>query len=726
MTTTTLSGTSGNDSLTGSSADDSILGLAGNDSILGLAGNDTLLGGLGNDTLDGGAGYNVVRVVGSADAYGWNVNSLGAVLLTDTVVNPSDVVDGSNEGTDTLLNIQAIEYVLPNGTLESVFVLDDHSNAPAAGNYQIAYGVWVSGRADFYGDVDYFKLSTVAGQKVVLSGGAGSSSGYLPEAPGNGYYIQNQETYTYSNSERVLTWTASGTSDVFWRSDALSSSTPMASKGYSFVLRRQLDGTDGADSLSAGTSYERLIGGLGDDTLMGSDRSDYLEGGADNDVLTGSKGNDQIDGGGGSANVAVFTGNRADYAHTWTGGELGLTVSDKVTGRDGTDTLKNVQILRFADGDVLLDAESNQPSSLVLVSMGQTMTGTLPITNSSGANSVDVDYFQQKFLGSVSTSTALRVTVSTTASYSGYGDGNLQFYYSGTNEALTFTNLSSSGTLEQFNFSLSPGQRETSWMVSPLRWGMSTDFIATTQRADVKVWGYIRGEQNNAQLGDLANYSVRIDRVLYGTTGNDSGSTTILGDGVAGYIDARAGNDSVSGSSSLGERILGGAGDDTLLGNGGDDVLIDSTGRNSLIGGEGDDVIDVSALSEDPGMMMASGATDPTATVEGGAGTDTLKIASNTKITPIRSVAVSPDGKTIALGRYGSIQLLEAATHKPLRTLAGIIGNPNAIAFSHDGSSLYIAAGQPGISGVAYQFATADGQLPRNPRLEFDEAVTVL
>lgn len=614
----------------GTSADDSIGGTSGNDTLSGAAGNDTLRGGLGNDTLDGGAGYNVVRVVGSADAYGWNVNALGAVLLTDTVVNPSDLVDGSNEGTDTLLNIQAIEYVLPDGTLESTFVLDDHSNAPAAGNYQIAYGVWVSGRADFYGDVDYFKLSTVAGQKVVLSGGAGSSSGRLPEAPGNDYNIQDQQTYTSSNSERVLTWTASGTSDVYWRSDELSSSTPMASKGYSFILRRQLDGTDSADTLSAGTAHERLVGGLGDDTLLGSDRSDYLEGGADNDVLTGAKGNDQIDGGGGSANVAVFTGNRADYAHTWTGGELGLTVSDKVTGRDGTDTLKNVQILRFADGDVLLDAESNLPSSLGAVSMGQTMTGSLPITNSSGANSVDVDYFQQRFSGSVSTGTALRVTVSTTASYSGYGDGYLQFYYSGTNEALTFTNLASSGTLNQFNFSLSPGQRDTSWMVSPLRWGMSSDFIATTQRADVRVSGYIRGEQNNAQLGDLANYSVRIDRVLYGTPGNDAGATSILGDGVAGYIDARAGNDSVSGSSLLGERIIGGLGDDTLQGNGGDDVLIDSTGRNSLIGGEGNDLIDVSALSEDPGLMMASGATDPTATVEGGAGTDTLKIASNT------------------------------------------------------------------------------------------------
>ena len=633
MAINNINGTAGNDTLTGMSGDDSMVGLAGNDSLSGAAGNDTLLGGIGNDTLDGGAGYNVVRVFGSADAYGWSVNSLGRVLLTDTVVNPSDTIDGSNEGTDTLINIQAIEYVLPNGTVESTFVLDDHGNSPSAGNYQIQYGVWVSGRADFYGDLDYFMLDTVSGQKVVLSGGPGSTSGYLSDPNGNGYDIQSQWASISSGSDRVLTWNSTGTSDVYWKSNELSDTTPMASKSYRFIFRRELAGTDLGDALTAGNNYERLLGGLGDDSLTGSDRSDYLDGGADNDVLAGLKGNDQIVGGGGSANVAMFTGNRSEYAFTWTGGNLGLTVSDKVASRDGTDTLSDVQILRFADGDVLLDAEPNQPSSLGAVSMGQVMSGTLPITNESGASNVDVDYFQQKFSGSVSTSTALRITVSTSANYSGYGNGYLQFYYSGTTEALSFTNLTSSGTLSQFSFSMSPGQRETSWMVSPLRWGSSTDFLATAQRADVQVSGYARDSYNLAALGDSAAYSIRIDRVLYGTTGNDSGGSSLVGDGVAGYIDARAGNDSVAGSSSLGERIIGGTGDDTLLGNGGDDVLIDSTGRNSLDGGDGNDILDVSALSEDAGMAMASGATDPTATVEGGAGIDTLKVASNTNWT---------------------------------------------------------------------------------------------
>ena len=159
---TTLNGTENADLLTGG---------AGDDSLVGGGGNDTLIGGAGNDTVDGGAGYNTLRVQGSADAYYWTVNAAGAVLLTDSVVDPADIIDGSDEGSDKLINIQAIEYVRPDGTLESTFVLDDFGNAPDAGNTQIQYGVWVTGRVNFYGDLDYFKLATVAGQKVVLSGG---------------------------------------------------------------------------------------------------------------------------------------------------------------------------------------------------------------------------------------------------------------------------------------------------------------------------------------------------------------------------------------------------------------------------------------------------------------------------------------------------------------------------------------------------------------------------
>jgi Ca2+-binding RTX toxin-like protein len=140
--------------------------------------------------------------------------------------------------------------------------------------------------------------------------------------------------------------------------------------------------------------------------------------------------------------------------------------------------------------------------------------------------------------------------------------------------------------------------------------------LATAQRADVQISGYIRDQSNTAQLGDAATYSIRIDRVLFGTTAAD----TITGDGVAGYIDARDGNDSVTGSA-ISEQIVGGSGDDTLLGMSGNDVLVDGGGRNSLSGGEGNDVIDVSATNL------------PTDTIDGGAGIDTLKVVSDTSWT---------------------------------------------------------------------------------------------
>jgi Ca2+-binding RTX toxin-like protein len=589
---------------------DLITGTTGADTLSGAGGNDTLAGGLGNDLIDGGSGYNTYRVVGSADAFFWSVNSLGQVILTDAVTDAFDPLDGSNEGTDTLTNIQVIEYWRPDGTLESSFQIDDFSNSVDSGNTQIQYGVLVNGRANFYGDLDYFKLDTVAGQSVVLSGGGSSSYGYLAEL-GEAYSIQGQNGYFGGNSQRTLTWNASETMDVYFTSNELSSTSPMASKGYSFILRRTLDGTDGADTLIAGDNFEHITGGLGDDTLTGSERSDYLSGGAGNDIFIGGGGNDEIDGGEGTANIAVFSGNKSEYTVNWTGDNLSLTLADKVSERDGIDKLTNIQTLRFANGDVVLDAESNFATPIGAVNVGQIMSGTLPITND--YRTVDVDYFQQKLTADISTSTALRLTLTVSADQPFYGNAEITFFYQGTNERLSFTDLSNSSTIDGFNnININQGSSQ-SWIVSPLNWGSSTDFLATAQRADVRVSGYT---YSPAEIGDVLNYTIKLDRVLYGTNGSD----TLTGDGLAGYIDARDGNDVVSGGA-IDEEIVGGAGNDTLSGNGGNDTLVDALGQNVLNGGEGDDVIDVSASAA------------PTATVDGGSGNDTLKIGNNTSWT---------------------------------------------------------------------------------------------
>jgi|ERR1700752_909888 len=83
--------------------------------------------------------------------------------------------------------------------------------------------------------------------------------------------------------------------------------------------------------------------------LMGTDGSDTIQGKDGNDYITGGKGNDNIDGGNG-IDTAVYSGNFAQYQISAKGtGNDKITVSDSVAGRDGTDSLKQVEYLQFAD-----------------------------------------------------------------------------------------------------------------------------------------------------------------------------------------------------------------------------------------------------------------------------------------------------------------------------------------------------------------------------------------
>ena len=89
--------------------------------------------------------------------------------------------------------------------------------------------------------------------------------------------------------------------------------------------------------ISINAVIENALGGAGDDTITGNT--------ADNE-LTGNAGDDTIDGGDGT-DTAVFTGNYADYTIQTSGS--GYTVTDGESNRDGTDTITNIEQLKFAD-----------------------------------------------------------------------------------------------------------------------------------------------------------------------------------------------------------------------------------------------------------------------------------------------------------------------------------------------------------------------------------------
>lgn len=91
---------SGNDRITGSLENDKLAGFGGDDTLAGSAGNDTFRGGGGNDALDGGAGFNEALYLQASKNFSLTIAD-GRLIVEDR---------SSVEGTDTLTNIQRIEF----------------------------------------------------------------------------------------------------------------------------------------------------------------------------------------------------------------------------------------------------------------------------------------------------------------------------------------------------------------------------------------------------------------------------------------------------------------------------------------------------------------------------------------------------------------------------------------------------------------------------------------
>jgi hypothetical protein len=68
-------------------------------------------------------------------------------------------------------------------------------------------------------------------------------------------------------------------------------------------------------------------------------------------------------------------------------------------------------------------------------------------------------------------------------------------------------------------------------------------------------------------------------------------------------------------------------------------------------------------------------------------------------ISPVTALAFAPGAKTLAVGGYKEVRLLDTATGKVLATLSGHAGEVRAVAFSPDGKWLAAAGGLPARSG---------------------------
>ncbi|TDV69945.1 S8 family serine peptidase [Pseudomonas sp. LP_7_YM] len=163
-----------------------------------------------------------------------------------------------------------------------------------------------------------------------------------------------------------------------------------------------LIGGAGNDVLAGGSGKNTIIGGSGQAVIYAGSQGDLIHasqggsiihagggndriyGGPGNDVIEVGDGNATVDGGGG-VNIVSLHGGYSDYRITRSAD--GHEVVDRVSGRDGNISIKNIQKLNFSDISAVDLQSSNAmpvPDFISVDQQGKTLTGLEPVLISSG------------------------------------------------------------------------------------------------------------------------------------------------------------------------------------------------------------------------------------------------------------------------------------------------------------------------------------------------------
>ncbi len=395
----------GNDTVTGSAGNDGINGGLGNDSLSGGAGNDTLSGGPGNDTINGGDGTDFAQYFESKST-DWTITAKnGGFELVNKTTGEKDVLSNIEvlQFNDTQKNLGINFWAAPdvqgmNSINGSEFADNINADTLATSNNAASKRDWINGgegndtiNAGEGGD----DITGGAGNDVIDGGSIGVQgllNTLLSNPQANTWELENRAYYsgpankyeiTSAKVDGVMTYTIKdlrsnspdGT-DTVKNVDVLQFSDkqlrllpniwidrgwdPEKNQPGTTIKGINLEGSGVADVLGDDTDVY-----AGSDRLVGNDGNDTLKGGAGADTFRGDKGNDAIDGGANRAesttqtwdnngsngvDVAEYSGPASRYTITKSGSTFTVTDSKGSAG-DGTDTLTNVEVLRFSDGE---------------------------------------------------------------------------------------------------------------------------------------------------------------------------------------------------------------------------------------------------------------------------------------------------------------------------------------------------------------------------------------
>jgi serralysin len=120
---------------------------------------------------------------------------------------------------------------------------------------------------------------------------------------------------------------------------------------------------------------ENAVGGSGNDSLTGNTANNKLTGGAGNDTLDGVSGTD----------TAIYSGPSDAYQVTQNADGSWQVVDLRTGSPDGTDTLKNIEYLQFANTTLAIGPMQPPAGQTSITSAGSTQTTTVSATTSSNA-----------------------------------------------------------------------------------------------------------------------------------------------------------------------------------------------------------------------------------------------------------------------------------------------------------------------------------------------------
>ena len=160
------------------------------------------------------------------------------------------------------------------------------------------------------------------------------------------------DTYSISETSTNFIWDGGGTDKISATSSSKAVTIYLEPGYWGYVGSAKSDTitTAGQITVNFGSQIENLDGSSLGDGLFGNGLANVINGNTGADTITGNGGNDTIDGGEGQDTV-VYALNASSYTVTAITG--GYQVVAK-TGTEGTDTLLNVESLKFADQTALI------------------------------------------------------------------------------------------------------------------------------------------------------------------------------------------------------------------------------------------------------------------------------------------------------------------------------------------------------------------------------------